>query len=246
MNSSHQDIAWMDSPEKCVLERDTMLLSPLFDLASRNPDYRFDIEDALMLKEYVQRHPDKKPLVQQMLSDGRISCGSTFIQPYEEMYSGESLARQFYFGAKWLKDEFNYQANVYWNVDVPGRTLQMPQIMKKAGTDFLMMSRFEKGIYHCVDPQSGETLHFHDFNCDRSDLVLFRDWIVVSKYGGLTSVYRKDWRSSFSDFINDPLLRKLVAYPFGVISGDDEGIIRYWQVGQVKIVKDSGSWTLGL
>ena len=81
MNSSHQDIAWMDSPEKCVLERDTMLLSPLFDLASKNPDYRFDVEDALMLKEYIHRHPDKKPLVRQMLDDGRISCGSTFIQP---------------------------------------------------------------------------------------------------------------------------------------------------------------------
>jgi alpha-mannosidase len=152
MNSSHQDIAWMDSPEKCVLERDTMLLSPLFELASRNLNYRFDIEDALMLKEYIHRHPDKTPLVRQMLSDGRISCGSTYIQPYEEMYSGESLARQFYFGAKWLKDEFDYSANVYWNVDVPGRTLQMPQIMKKAGTDFLMMSRFEKGIYKWYSP----------------------------------------------------------------------------------------------
>ncbi len=152
MNSSHQDIAWMDSPEKCVLERDTMLLSPLFDLASKDPDYRFDIEDALMLKEYIHRHPDQRTLVQQMLSDGRISCGSTFIQPYEEMYSGESLARQFYSGAKWLKDEFNYNANVYWNVDVPGRTLQMPQIMKKAGTDYLMMSRFEKGVYRWYSP----------------------------------------------------------------------------------------------
>jgi len=152
MNSSHQDIAWMDSPEKCVLERDTMLLTPLLELASRNPDYRFDIEDALMLKEYIQRHPDKKPLIRQMLTEGRISCGSTFIQPYEEMYSGESLARQFYFGAKWLKDEFSYHANIYWNVDVPGRTLQMPQIMKKAGTDFLMMSRFEKGIYYWYSP----------------------------------------------------------------------------------------------
>ncbi len=152
MNSSHQDIAWMDSPEKCELERDTMLLTPLLYLASRDPDYRFDVEDALMLKEYIRRHPDKKPMIRQMLLDGRLSCGSTFIQPYEEMYSGEALARQFYFGARWLKDEFDYRARIYWNEDVPGRTLQMPQIMKKAGTDFLMMSRFEKGIYHWYGP----------------------------------------------------------------------------------------------
>jgi alpha-mannosidase len=152
MNSSHQDIAWMDSPEKCVILRDTMLLTPLFEIGSRNPDYRFDVEDALMIKEYVTRHPDKRGLVQQMLNNGNISCGSTYIQPYEEMYSGEALARQFYFGSRWLKKEFNYTANTYWNQDVPGRTLQMPQIMRKAGTKNLMFSRQEKGLYHWYSP----------------------------------------------------------------------------------------------
>jgi len=152
MNSSHQDIAWMDSPEKCVILRDTMLLTPLFEIGSRDPEYRFDVEDALMIKEYITRHPDKRPLVQQMLNNGNISCGSTYIQPYEEMYSGEALARQFYFGARWLKNEFNYSADTYWNEDVPGRTLQMPQIMRKAGTKNLMLSRQEKGLYHWYSP----------------------------------------------------------------------------------------------
>lgn len=152
MNSSHQDIAWMDSPEKCVILRDTMLLTPLFEKGSRNPEYRFDVEDALMIKEYITRHPDKRSLVQQMLNNGNISCGSTYIQPYEELYSGEALARQFYFGARWLKKEFNYTANTYWNEDVPGRTLQMPQIMFKAGTKNLMLSRQEKGLYHWYSP----------------------------------------------------------------------------------------------
>jgi alpha-mannosidase len=152
MNSSHQDIAWMDSPEKCVILRDTMLLTPLFEIGSRDPEYRFDVEDALMIKEYITRHPDKRPLVQQMLTNGNISCGSTYIQPYEELYSGEALARQFYFGVRWLKKEFNYTADTYWNVDVPGRTLQMPQIMRKAGTKNLMLSRQEKGLYHWYSP----------------------------------------------------------------------------------------------
>jgi len=152
MNSSHQDIAWMDSPEKCVIERDTMLLSPLFEMAAKDKDYRFDVEDALMLKEYIERHPEKKALVNEMLNDGRISCGSTFIQPYEEMYSGESLTRQFYLGAKWLKDEFNYNATVYWNEDVPGRTLQMSQLMSKAGTKYMMISRHERGLFNWYSP----------------------------------------------------------------------------------------------
>lgn len=153
MNSSHQDIAWMDSPEKCVIERDTMLLSPLYEKAiNSDPSYRFDIEDALMLKEYIQRHPNKKEGIKKLLNEGKISCGSTYIQPYEEMYSGEALVRQFYFGTRWLKKEFDYDARVYWNVDVPGKLLQMPQIMKKAGTVFMVISRFEKGIYNWYSP----------------------------------------------------------------------------------------------
>ena len=152
MNSSHQDIAWMDSPEKCILARDTMIITPLLELVRQVKDYHFDIEDALMIKEYTGRHPEKKTLIGDLLRDGTLSCGATYTQPYEEMYSGEALARQFYFGAKWLKDEFGYRATVYWNEDVPGRTLQMMQLMRKAGVQYLMLSRFEKGLYHWYSP----------------------------------------------------------------------------------------------
>ena len=154
MNSSHQDIAWMDSPEKCVIERDTMLLTPLYNRAIKDPSYRFDVEDALMLKEYIQRHPDKKEGIKQLLKNGQLSCGSSFIQPYEEMYSGESLVRMFYFGTRWLNKEFGYHADTYWNPDVPGRTLQMPQILSKAGTKYMLFSRFEKGIYKWYSPDN--------------------------------------------------------------------------------------------
>lgn len=152
MNSSHQDIAWMDSPEKCILERDTMLLTPLIRKAQNDKNYRFDVEDALMLREYIGRHPESKQTIGEMLADGRLSCGSTYSQPYEEMYSGEALARQFYLGAKWLKDQFGYDATVYWNEDVPGRTPQMMQLMRKAGTSSMMISRQEKGLYHWYSP----------------------------------------------------------------------------------------------
>jgi len=152
MNSSHQDIAWMDSPEKCIIERDTMLLTPLIRQALVDPTYRFDVEDALMLKEYIQRHPDRKKDITELLKSGRISCGSGYTQPYEELHSGEALARQFYFGMRWLKKEFGYTANTYWNQDVPGKTLQMAQILKKAGTSYMAISRMDKGIFDWYSP----------------------------------------------------------------------------------------------
>jgi len=182
MNSSHQDIAWMDTPEKCVIERDTMLLTPLFENAVNTDSYRFDIEDALMLREYIERHPEKKKLAGRLLREGKLSCGSTFIQPYEEMYSGEALARQFYFGARWLKEEFDYDAVVYWNVDVPGRTLQMPQIMKKAGTEFLMFSRFEKGFYKWYSPDGSFITAYSPGHYANAYLPLQRNFFEATRF----------------------------------------------------------------
>lgn len=153
MNSSHQDLAWMDFLEKCIIERDTMLMTPLLQAASRDPGYRFDIEDVLMIREYIGRHPDAKETITTMLRDGRLSCGSTYQMPYEEMYSGESLARQFYLGARWVKKNFDgYFPDTYWNPDVPGRTMQMAQIMAKSGTRNFVMSRHEKGVYKWFSP----------------------------------------------------------------------------------------------
>ena len=153
MNSSHQDLAWMDYLEKCIIERDTMLLTPLLKSASADPGYRFDIEDVLMIREYVGRHPEAKNEFVRLLKAGKLTCGSSYQMPYEEMYSGESLIRQFYLGARWIRQNFDgYFPDTYWNPDVPGRTLQMPQIMAKSGTVNLVMSRQNKGLYKWYSP----------------------------------------------------------------------------------------------
>lgn len=152
MNSSHQDIAWMDSPEKCIIERDTMLLTPLFKRATKDPGYRFDIEDALMLREYIHRHPDSRDMIKKLLLNGQISCGAAYNQPYEDMYSGEDLVRELYLGARWLKKEFGYSPDIYFNEDVPGRTLQMPQILSKSGIKYMSISRIKPGIFKWYSP----------------------------------------------------------------------------------------------
>jgi alpha-mannosidase len=225
MNSSHQDIAWMDSPEKCIVERDTMLFSPLFELAQKDKNYRFDIEDALMIKEFVQRHPEKKELVKQMLLDGRISCGSTYIQPYEEMYSGESLARQFYFGAKWLKDEFGYSANVYWNEDVPGRTLQMMQMMSKAGTKYMMMSRHEKGLYRWFSPDGSSVVTFTPGHYANAFTPLQKNFHEAAQFLATSSL---DWEEYFTRESKSPVIPLLSDWDMSPAK-DYSQLIKQWE-----------------
>lgn len=225
MNSSHQDIAWMDSPEKCVVERDTMLLSPLFELAQKDKSYRFDVEDALMIKEFIQRHPDKRELVKEMLLDGRISCGSTYIQPYEEMYSGESLARQFYFGAKWLKDEFGYTADVYWNEDVPGRTSQMMQMMSKAGTKYMMMSRHEQGLYRWFSPDGSSVVAYTPGHYANAFTPLQKNFHEAAQFLATSSL---DWESYYTEKSSSPVIPLLSDWDMSPAK-DYSQLVQQWE-----------------
>jgi len=225
MNSSHQDIAWMDSPEKCVLERDTMLIAPLMEQARTNPDYRFDIEDALMIREFVERHPDMKEEVGQFMKDGKISCGSTFTQPYEEMYSGESLVRQFYYGRKWLKDEFGYEANTYWNVDVPGRTLQMPQILSKSGSPYMMISRHEKGVFRWYSPDSSYVTAYSSGHYASAFGSLQKEFFDAAEYLASSSL---EWEEYFSPDASAQVIPLLSDWDMSPAI-DYSALIREWE-----------------
>lgn len=168
MNSSHQDIAWMDDPEKCELIRDTLLVAPMIRKLKNDPGFRFDLEDVLTMREYVGRHPEDKAYLQEQLDNGRLNVGGSFNMSYEEMYGGESNVRQFYAGSLWMKKHFNYHPVTYWNMDVPGKTLQMPQLLAKAGIRGMMISRFKRGLYHWAAPDSSKVWayspgHYGDF-----------------------------------------------------------------------------------
>lgn len=167
--STHQDIAWMDSPEQCVKDRDEKILSPALDLMKADPQYRFDLEDVLFLREFLERHPDRKGELQRVIASGRLGIGASYNQPYEDLSSGEMLVRQFYAGRKWLRKNFpGCDSRTYWNPDVPARSAQMPQIMSKAGVKYLFMSRFGRGLYRWTSPDSSSVLamspgHYADF-----------------------------------------------------------------------------------
>ena len=161
MNSSHQDIAWVDRPEVCIILRDTLLLSPVIKDAFARDDYGFDIEDGLILREYLERHPEAKERLTTLLNKKLLSVGATYNCPYEDMYDAEDQVRQLYLGKKWVKKNFGgYDSKVYWNVDVPGKSLQTPQILKKAGVDYMVISRHAKGMFHWQSPDGSSVFTY--------------------------------------------------------------------------------------
>ena len=155
--ASHQDTGWEDTPYQCEINRDQKIITPALELLKDNPDYKFNVENMLSLMEYLERNPQKKDEIFQFTKEGRLSWGGTYNQPYEEIYSGESLARQFYFGRKWFKENFKgLDTRTAWNVDVPGRTLQSPQLMAKAGIKYLIISRQQQGLFDWQSPDGSK------------------------------------------------------------------------------------------
>lgn len=167
--TTHQDLGWIDEIEKCVVMRDTQWITPFLERLSAESSFEMDIEQASIIQEYLIRHPDKKPEISQRLHEGRMLIGATYTQPYEEMYFSESLARQFYLGKLWLKKEFEgYNASSYYNSDVPGRAMQMPQLLAKAGVDNMFISRHERGVFDWYSPDGSKVTtyspgHYIDF-----------------------------------------------------------------------------------
>jgi len=159
--SSHQDIAWMDSPDQCMEQRDEQVITPALTLMRQNSEFRYGMESMMNLMEYLQRHPERREEVQQLTESGRFEWGATYNQPYESLLSGEQLVREVYLGRKWIKKTMpGCDARVAWNPDVPARSLQMQQILHKAGIPYLFISRHEKGVFRWSSPDGSSVLVF--------------------------------------------------------------------------------------
>lgn len=161
IQSSHQDIAWMDTPDYCREDRINGIIIPALDIMKEDPNFTFEMEQTLNLMEFLDAHPERKDEVIQRYQEKRFFWGATYNQPYEGLSSGEQLVRQAYYGRKWIRENLHgcddKTAN---NMDVPGRTLQMPQILAKSGISNLFVSRMKEGLYDWMSPDGSKVLTF--------------------------------------------------------------------------------------
>lgn len=161
LQASHQDIAWMDTPEYCRTDRLENIVIPALEMMKEDPDFTFEMEQTLNLMEFLEAYPERKDEVIQRYREGRFLWGATYNQPYEGLSSGEQLVRQAYFGRKWIRENLpgcdDFTAS---NMDVPGRALQMPQILAKSGIRNLFISRQAEGLYDWTSPDGTSVLTY--------------------------------------------------------------------------------------
>ncbi len=213
--SSHQDIAWMDSIGKCIEFRDVRMITPALERLKKNSTFKFSVEDALSLREYLQRHPESITEILKYTREGRLEWGATYKQPYESMYDGESLIRQTYLGRKWLKKTLpGCDFKTYWNEDVPGRSLQMAQILSKSGIPYMQFSRHQPGIYNWYSPDGSYITCFTPGQYDEAGIPVRKANTNIDSLTNAFSTMLSEWNEYFKKRKLNPEFPFLYSHDF--------------------------------
>ena len=159
--SSHNDIGWAGTPAEVADHRVNIIDSALALVTDPETGYRFSMETALYLQEYLDRRPENVALLAAELQRGRLEWGASYVQTYEDLQTEEGLLRQFALGRRVIEEAVGYRAEGYWNVDVVARALQLPQVLSHVGVDYLALSRNRPGLYWWEAPDGSRVLTFN-------------------------------------------------------------------------------------
>ncbi len=138
---AHIDMAWLwrlaHSREKASRTFTTAL-----HLMRQYPQYRFMHSSPQLYKFLKEDYPEIYRRVKAQIAAGRWEItGATWVEPDTNLVSGESLVRQFLFGARWAREEFGVEMRLLWLPDVFGYSAALPQIIAKSGIHYFLTSK---------------------------------------------------------------------------------------------------------
>src|ERR1700686_3968826 len=139
---SHLDLYWACTQEEC-LSRGNFIISKAIQLAMHYPQYRYLLETEVFVSNFVDSHQGTKELedFKQLVKEGRIEVAPLWAAIYQNQTRGEALVRNVIYGKRYARDVFGVDPTVAHLADIPGFTRQYPQILSKAATPYMVMTR---------------------------------------------------------------------------------------------------------
>lgn len=138
---THIDVAWQWTVRQ-TREKAARSFASALELMRRYDDFRF-ISSQPQLYEFVKEdYPDIYNEIKERVKQGRWECeGGMWLESDCNIPSGESLIRQFLFGKRFFRKEFQVDSKVLWLPDVFGFCASLPQIAKQCGIDYFMTTK---------------------------------------------------------------------------------------------------------
>ena len=138
---AHIDTAWLwpiaETKRKCARTFSTAL-----SYMQRYPNYKFSCSQAQQYQWMKEEFPSIYKDIKAAVKRGQwIPVGGSWIEPDCNLPSGESLVRQFLYGKKFFREEFDWDCREFWNPDVFGYSGALPQILKKSGIDYFLTQK---------------------------------------------------------------------------------------------------------
>lgn len=139
---SHLDLYWAGTREEC-LSRGSRIISKAMRLAAKYPQFRFLLEDEVFVANYVETHQGSPELEQlkRLVKEGRIEVAPKWAAILQNMPRGEVWVRNMVYGKRYAHEAFGVNPLVANLGDLPGYTSQFPQILARADTPYMVMTR---------------------------------------------------------------------------------------------------------
>jgi len=139
--SFHYDNTWhMNSREYQDFTTENIIKTAV-DILKQEEEFRFTIDHLSSLEGFIERYPEESDYLRGEIRKGRVEIvGPMYTQADSLTIGGESLIRQCLYGTKWMKDLWGASPAVEWLTDVYGYCNQIPQIIRKTGVKYLVVS----------------------------------------------------------------------------------------------------------
>jgi len=100
-------------------------------IARRHPEYKFEAESTVVVRKYLERHPEKLRELRRLAAARRFAVtggGENIVD--SNMVLGESLVRNFLLGLLWVEQKLGQRTCLGVRNDAFGNSAQIPQIFR--------------------------------------------------------------------------------------------------------------------
>ena len=197
---AHLDVAWL-WPLAETERKIGRTISSQLALMQEYPEYRYLQSQPHLLFMLRQRYPDLYDQVKTAAKTGQfITEGGMWIEADTNLAGGESLIRQFMYGKRFFKEEFDTDSKLLWLPDVFGYSGALPQIMSGCGIKYFATSKifwtynggdpfpYNLFTWEGIDGSTVLAHIFNDYNSETRPEALNRRWTERVQKGGLSSL----------------------------------------------------------
>ena len=140
---SHMDTQWL-WPLSETLKKCARTYSNQMNLMEQYPEYIFVQSSAFHSQMIKEHYPALFEQIKERVKEGRYEPnGGAYIECDCNIPSGESMVRQFLWGQRFNKENFDYHSDCFWLPDTFGYSVALPQIMKGCGIDYFLTTKME-------------------------------------------------------------------------------------------------------